>query len=669
MWSRSLRNVRLQAAALAAALFLLNFYICHELFRIEYLRHMGSIEGAFIGISRYAVAHWNDLTWFPLWNDGTPYQTTYPPLLHLVVALLAWLRGVSTAHAYHWVTALAYCLGPVALFALAFRMSGSRWAGFVAGLIYSSVSMSAWLVPAIARDLGSPFFPRRLQALVYYGEGPHVSSMTLLVLALLCLDLAMTRRRAPWVLLTSAAFAATALTNWLGAFATALIVVPYALAHLGPGGWKWRDLAWLALIGAAAYCLAMPLMPPSTIAALQLNAGTIGGDYTHAYRAALPQALAVLMALIAIKAAVRRLAPHLQFAILFAFLMTLITLTDAWWGIPIVPQAIRYHLEMEMALAMLLAFTAYAVLRRRPPWIAGLSLVVLLLALIQSVKLDRRYARNFLLQPVDIHKTIEWKTAQWLNWHWTGERVMLPGSTSFWLTAFSDTPELWGFDQGVTDPMIRVAEFAIYNGDPAKPGDAESSVLWLKALGVQAVGVSGPASAEVYKPFRNPRKFEGVLAPLWRDGDDVLYRVGETRASLARIVPRSALVSRAPAHGLDVDPLRPYVAALDDPHFPRAEFRWTSMHSASIATNLEPGQAVSVQMAWHTGWHATVNGRPVPVQRDAIGLMYIDPGVSGPCRIEMVYDGGLEMRLAQWASGLTLAAFLLWWVVAARRRE
>src|SRR5271163_963464 len=164
----------LTTVLLAICLFGLNFYICHELFQVEYVRFMGSIEGAFIGLSRYAMAHWNDLTWFPLWNDGTPYATTYPPLLHLVVALIASLSGTSPAHAYHWVTALAYCLGPVALFALTLRMSGSRWAAFVAGLIYSSVSMSAWLIPFVARDLGSRFFPRRLQDLVYYGEGPHV---------------------------------------------------------------------------------------------------------------------------------------------------------------------------------------------------------------------------------------------------------------------------------------------------------------------------------------------------------------------------------------------------------------------------------------------------------------------------------------------------------------
>ncbi len=641
-------------ALLAIFVFCLNFYVCHELFHLEYLRFMGSIEGAFIGLSRFALAHWNDLTWFPLWNAGIPYQTTYPPLLHLVVAAVAFLRGTSTAYAYHAVTALAYCLGPVTLFALTYRMTGSRWAGFAAGAIWSSVSMSAWLVPGVAADMGSAFFPRRLDAMVRYGEGPHVTSITLLVVALLCLDLAMTNRRASFFSLAAVAFAATATTNWLGAFAIALAVVPYAIAHVGPGGWKWRDLAWLALIGAAAYFLAMPWMPPSTIAVLQMNAKETGGDYSSAYRSAVLWGPTVLIALVAIKMSIRRRPRHLQFAVLFAFLMILVGFADEWWGLAIVPMAARYHLETEMALAILVAMVAHALLRNRPRWIAIVSLGALLVALILPIHKERGYARDYLLLPKDIHGTIEWKTAQWFNQLWTGERVMLPGSSAFWLTAFSDTPELWGFDQALTDRAIRGAEYAIFNGEPAGPHNAEDAVLWLKALGVQAVGVSGPNSTETYKPFQSPKKFEGVLEPLWRaSSDDVIYRVGRGPESLARVIPPSALVTRPPIHGLDVDPLRPYVAALDDLAMPHAEFRWKNMHSADITANLEAGQVISVQIAWHKGWHAIANGRPTPILRDAIGLMYIDAQVSGPCKIEMRYDGGLEMRAARLISLLT----------------
>ncbi len=659
----------LTSTFLALALFGLNYYICHELFGIEYLRFMGSIEGAFIGLSRYVTTHWNDLTWFALWNNGTPYPSTYPPLLHLVVAFVASVRDISTAHAYHWVTALAYCLGPVALFALVYRISGSRWAGFVAGLIYSSLSMSAWLVPGIAKDLGSPFFPRRLQDLVYYGEGPHIASMTLLTLALLSLDIAIAKRRTPYVLLAAVAFAATATTNWLGAFAIVLAVVPYAIAHYGPDGWQWRDLGLLALIGAAAYGLAMPLMPPSTIAVLRMNAKTTGGDYSNAYGAAILWVPIILILLGAIKMAVRRYAPYLQFAVLFAFLLTLITLADAWFQVAIVPMAMRYHPEMEMALAILIAVVAHAIFQNQSRGTAAWGVALLVVALIVPIRMERRYARDFLLVSQDIRETIEWQTAHWLNQHWTGERVLVPGSSAFWLSNFSDTPQLWGFDQAVTDYTIREAEFAIYNTPPSDPGDAEASVLWLKALGVHAVGVSGPSSTEFWKPFRNPKKFEHVLEPLWRyDKDDVIYRV-DRPASLARVIPRAVLVSRTPVHGLDIDPLRPYVAALDDPAMPLAQFQWTSAHSADISANFPENYIVSVQMAWAKGWHAMVNGKSQPVLRDAIGLMYIDPEIVGPAKIEMVYDGGAEMRIARVISILTAQLLIVACLFEALRKR
>ena len=616
---------------------------------------MGSIEGAFIGMARYIGQHWNDLTWFPLWSAGTPFPTTYPALLHLFVALCAQFFHTSPAHAYHAVTAAMYCLGPVALFALALQFTNSKWTAFAAGLMYSLLPFSTWIIPAVHGDAGGRLHPRRLQALVEYGEGPHVSSMTLLTIAIVLLDLAMKRRRAWWFALAAAAFGATAITNWLGAFATALVVVPYAIAHIGE--WRWKQFAMLAILAVAAYCLAMPLVPPSTIAVLIDNAKTTGGDFRHAYAAAIPQAIAILLAMAAIKFTARRWSRALQFAILFAFLMTLVTLADAFWGVAIVPMGQRYHLEMELALTLLMALTAHAVLRHRPT-AAAVAMVVLMVALIPAVRSARRYAHSVLLRPIDITKTIEWREAQWLNRHWDCARVFLPGSNSIWLAAFSDVPQLWGFDQAATDYQIRVADYAIYSDAGAGDHAAENSILWLKALGVHAVAVSGPASAEHYHPFVHPKKFEGVLPVLWRDGEDVIYRVGED-ATLARVVPRDALVEGAPESGIDFSQIRRYVAGLDDPAMPRARIDWTNEHHARILADLLADRAISLQIAWANGWHATVNGTAIPLRRDGLGLMYMTPEIYGLATIEIDYDGGLERKLARWASILMGLALLM----------
>lgn len=643
---------KFKSLLMAIALFAANFYVCRELFRVEYLRHMGSIEGAYIGIARYAMAHWKDLTWFPLWYGGIPYQNTYPPVLHWGVALIAWMRGITPAHAYHWTVALLYCLGPVTLFALVTRLSGSRWAGFTAGLLYTALSPSAWLIAYVVRDLGSPFRPRRLHTLVYWGEGPHVSALTLLPLAFLLVDLAMRKRKGYYFAAAAAALAAVVLTNWLGAFALAMGIAAYVLA-----AGKWRDLILFAAMGAAAYGLAMPWAPPSTIAVTQFNAQTIGGDFRTVYRTLPVWVAAMAAGLALLKLAARRLPAGLQFAIYFAFPISLITLADAWFHAAIVPQPARYQLEMEMALAMLAAMAAYEAFKRAPRVVAIVAMVALTIGLVQPLRICRRYARTFLVTTIDITKTSEWKTADWLNRNWSGERVMLPGSTAFWLTAFSDTPELGGgFAQGVTDRELPVAAYGLTAGAGEHWG--EWAVLWLKVLGVQAVGVSGAGSTEVYKDFVDPKKFEGLLDVLWRDGGDVLYRVGKPHASLARVVPRGSLVTRTPVHGGDVDPLRAYVAALDDPSMPEARFLWTSAHSARIATELKEGQVISWQEAWHAGWHASAGGKQIPIARDALGLMTIDPGASGPVTVELSYDGGVEMRIAHWMSGIVALILL-----------
>ena len=118
----------------AALLFALNACITPLLFHTAYTVQMGSIEAAFIGLARYASAHWNDMGWFPLWYGGIPYPDSYPPLLHWICGLVVTLARVSPGLAYHFVTAMVYSLGPVTLFWMAWRLSGKRECALVAGI-------------------------------------------------------------------------------------------------------------------------------------------------------------------------------------------------------------------------------------------------------------------------------------------------------------------------------------------------------------------------------------------------------------------------------------------------------------------------------------------------------------------------------------------------------
>jgi hypothetical protein len=267
-----------------------------------------------------------------------------------------------------------------------------------------------------------------------------------------------------------------------------------------------------------------------------------------------------------------------------------------------------------------------------------------------------------LIQPIDIRATSEYKTAQWFDRNMAGGRVMASGSGSMFLNAFTDTPQLGGgFDQGAANWYARIAVYTIYSGHNAGPRDAEISLLWLKAFGVDAVAVGGPASGEYYKPFANPRKFEGLLPELWRDGDDRIYRVPRRTDSLAHVVHRRDLVDRPPIHGLDVDQVLRYVAALEDPSLPTATMDWTSRHSARIRASLNSeDRVISVQVTYHPGWRAEVNGVRRPVGSDKIGLMVIEPRCAGSCTIDLTYDGGTETRAAKTVSLASLAGVLMW---------
>ena len=643
-----------KTAACALFLLALNLYISYDFFRTEYTVHLGSIEAAYISISRYAMDHWRDLTWFPLWYTGIPYQNTYPPLLHLIVAAIAQLLHISPALSHHGVTAAFYCLGPIALFWMAYRISGLRSYSFAASVLFSLLSPSAFLVKPIRDGMDGAFYARRFQTLVEFGEGPHIASLALLPLALLVLHWALRRPRHLSTYAAAASLAAVVLTNWIGAATLAFAALSYLLSGLvPPTRTTWRNALGIALL---AYLLAGPWIPPTTLLAVRTNAQRVGGDYSLGLRHLFYAALLALAVWVLLRL-LRRLpvSPFLRFSLLFAFFTSAVTLSAHWFQIFLLPQPHRYHLAMEMTLALAVVFAAKHLFDRLGPSTTVLLLSALLLLAAWQTKTYRRYARR-LVRPIDMQSTLEYRMARWFDEHMHGRRVMVQGTISFWLNAFTDTPQLGGgFEQGIVNDLNPLVIYGLYANERA----GETGVMWLKAYGIHAVSTGGARSREFYKPIRDPDKFRGLLPELWREGDDAIFGVPQRTDSLARVVPREAPVSRKPTHALDAEPLRPYVAALDNPAAPEATFRWHNRHHATITADLSPGHVLSVQITYHPGWQAGVNGKPVPIQKDNLGLMVIDPGWDGPMTVDLIYDGGLEMRVLQWLRWCTLLLLLV----------
>ncbi len=654
-----------EAGLYPAVILAVNILIARKLFGLEYSANLASNEGEFIAIARQVAAHLTrpgDLLWWPVWDCGLPFQNTYLPLLPVLAGLLSGLTGHSAALSFHQVGAAAFCLGPVALYALAWGIGRSAGAAFFAALLYSVFSPCVLLVPAIRNDVGSLWNSRRLQILSYYGEAPHSLSLVFVPLAILFLCLAITRGKLWQQVLAGILSGAAVLANAFGA--VILLLAGLSLLATVSTERAWKNLRLLAAIGVLTYLWISPLVPPSVFAAIRMNSPTIGADYRFTARSLAGVAILTagfIMAWCGMSKA--KWPAHLRFSALFALLTGGIVLLGWFGNIYVVPQPHRYQIAMDMAISLAVIFAAKEWLAKAPRRTGSIVAAVALAALAIEARHQVHYARG-LIRSVDITRTVPYRVAQWVTANLDDNRVMIGGAYSFYFNDFTDTPQLHGGQEPMLPNFVmRIAAFTIYSVK-----SAEITTLWLKALGAHAILVPGPHSEEFYKPFSDPGKLNGFLPVLWQQDDDTIYSVPARSMSLAHVIDARSLVRDRPINGLDTAQIERYVKALDSPDFPEAAWKWNTSHSATIHASLAPGQVVSTQVTYHPGWHATWNGVAQPTHSDGLGLLVVQPACQGSCDLTLWFDGGTEWRLTLWASGAAMLAVIVIGAVRLRRR-
>jgi hypothetical protein len=639
-------------SAYVAVIFAINAYICKNLFALEFSQRMESIEGSYMSIARWAAANWSDLTWFPLWFSGMPFEKVYQPGFHFTVAGLSTLFGWTPQHAYHFLTAITYSAGALTLFWLCYVARKDRTQALSAALLYSLISPTCFLVPLIRADAGGWFSPRRYQILVHYGEGPHISAVALIPMVILVLHGAVSLRNRIGIALAPFALAAIPLTNWPGSMGLSMAVLAYCLSRIG----AFRALHWLALIaiGVAAYLIASPWVPPSVITAVIRNAQQ--SDATSYGAAQLWPALILAASCCALLSAFKWTNANrwFRFFVFFTLLTGGVSIGHEWFGWRLLPQPSRFQVEFEMAFAALLAYLLIWCIRKAPGRTQVVAAAVLVIFGARQLVHCARYAER-VTQPIDITSTIEYQMAKWFEANLGNQRVFAPGNVSLWMNMFTDVPQVAGCcDQGIPNQEYRIAMYTIYTGQNAGARDAEISLLWLRAYGANAIGMTGPNSTEFFKPYWNWKKFDGVLPELWRRGENVIYRVPRKSTDPVRVIPKSAITSRAPENGLIVEPIQPFIAALEDPALPTATFRWVNRHEAVIDTETSAGQVIFLQISHDPGWKAIEDGIVLPVNVDPLGMSYVEPVKRGPVQLRLVYNGGSEVQLTRVLLGLGL---------------
>jgi hypothetical protein len=629
-----------------AVLVCVNVFICREAFVTEAAGHWNSIHGQWISLARLAGLDWLRPNWWPYWGGGSRLEFTYAPLIPVLIAAMMRCFRSSPELALNLLTGVVYCLGPVAFFLLSWKVSKRPGYSFAAALAWSLISPVALLIPDHGFQPSTLWSARRLYLAFEWDDLPHLTSLTLLPLAVWFLVRALRSSRPLDYAVTSLTMAGMMLANMFGFILAALAVVTIPFA-MDP---RFRPslIARAALTGAAAYALASPWATPSLLLTIRRNEA--GNGEVAGLLASVVAFAAVAIGFWSVWRLSHRYT--LEWAARWMLLSgTVVILIAALgqFGLHFVPQPGRYKVEAEAAIVWMVVFGFSAA----PRWVRVALVLPLIWLAAQQTLAFRGFARD-LLRPAGVRQSIEYQADSWASAHFPGQRVMMGGSLGNFLNAYTAMDQL-SAQPYTTAPNWeeQIAVYTIYRAETAVDGHAEHSLPWLKAFGVQAIAVPGPRSPEYWKPFADAGKFEGVLPMLWRQQDTTIYRVPQRSASLAHVLTPAQLVQRRPIHGLDTGEVRRYAAALDSTSA-TAVFEWQECRRARIRARLAPGEIVSTQMNYDPGWRATVGGNVRVTRPDGIGLMVIEPACEGDCEITLQFEGSLESWLCRAASGAAL---------------
>lgn len=641
--------------------FLLTAALIWPLFKVKYTDKWASIESTFISDARFLKEHWPHPLWQPLWYGGTRFDYVYPPALRYGTAALAKFYPMTEARAYHLYTAFFYCLGIAGVYLFVRLLCGSRGGSWLAAAGAALLSPSFLFIPAMRGDAWLRH-PLRLGALVRYGEGPHMTAMALLLIALLAAFLAM-RQWQPLAMAAAAICCALIVSNnFYGATALAIsfpiLVWSLWITHQDNRIW-FRAL----LIPLLAYGLTAFWLVPSYLRVTLANMSLVSQP-GNTWSIWLTLAVAALYMFVTARWAHGR-REHLYgvFVVGFALFFVLNVLGNEYFGFRVAGEPGRMVPELDLALILLATEGLRRLWSNRSTFTRAVAAVIILISFATAIPYVRR---AWLIIVSDPHYAdrIEYKLTHWMATHLPGVRTMATGSVRFWYNAWHDLPQLGGgSEQGSLNQLVNVAYLHIAN-DP----DLESSLHWMQAFGVDALIVHDKSSKEIYHDFVYPQKFAGALPVLFdnREGD-VIYSVPRRYPDLARVV-ETARVRALPEIGPDAGPaaLRSYVEALEKGPASRAVTAWQGVESMRIQAEVAAGQSVVVQVAYDPQWRARSGGAELTIRKDALGHLLIDTP-SGTHDIQLLFEEPFENRVGKVVSLLSALIVILLAGLAWRR--
>jgi hypothetical protein len=643
--------------------FLFTAMLIRPYFKAKYTDKWASIESTFIADARFLVEHWPHPQWQPLWYAGTRFDYIYPPALRYGTAAISKVTGFWPVKAYHFYISLLYALGIAGVYLLMRVGTGSRGAAYLGAVATSLMSPIFVFMPRFRGDAWMRQ-PQRLGVLVKYGEGPHMSALALIPIALAFTWLALEKRR-PWAVALAAVFSAgVAANNFYGATALAVFYPVLVWSF-----WITRQDKRIATPAIAipilAYGLTAFWLVPSYFKVTAENMKYVS-EHGTTWSIWVAVVVAVSFAVTTDKLARGR--PERTWEVFVAgcvVFFSLNVLGNFYFNFRVSGEPTRLLPELDMIYIMAIVLLLRWMWNRPGMALRCVAVAIVVAAFSTTTGYIRHAWHMFPLWP-DYQNRVEYRVTDWLWQNMPDARAYPTGSVRFWYDTWHDLAQVGGgSEQGLLNSQVEPAQWETNLGPNAEP-----TILWMQSMGADAIYVSDKRSQEVFKDFQYPQKFAGVLPLLFDDQQgNMLYKVPRRYLARARVVETDRLNAvKPPRFNDDVEYLHAYADVIEKGPDSPATLTREGTDAMRVHARLDAGQSIVVQETYDPAWHAWSAGQPLAVRKDAMGMMAID-APPGDREFEIAFVTPLENQVGRVVTVLTILAILALVVLGIREER
>ncbi len=629
------------------------------IFKTKYYENWTSIDSTFIADGRYLSENFPHPGWQPLWYGGTRFDYIYPPALRYGTALLTKALPIIPARAYHLYTAIFYTLGIGFIYLLVRIGSRERLYAWFAALAAATISPTYLFLAHIRADT-QPFMPQRLNVLVRYGEGPHITSFSILPIALALAWYGLRAGKHRWLAGSAIACAAVVSNNFYGATSLA-IFFPIVCWAVFTETRDWKILIRGAVTALLAYGLCAAWLSPSFLRVTTRNLQFVAqpGNLWSLY---LTIAAAAGYGYCTWRWAKKGLSAWNVFVLGAALFFSLNVLGHYYLKFRVTGEPERLVPEADLCIILFLGLLLQTAWRKWPDANRRALTAALTVALFIPGGAYLIKPWHHLNRTSEYKHRLEYRIADWVHLNRPGMRSQVTGTVRFWWNAWFNEAQIGGgSEQGLTNPVIMQMFWRlVYSETP------DADIQWLQALGVDNLVVNDKTSVLPWCDFEHPRKYIGKLPVLWEEQGNWIYDVPRKQRSLARVIEIARHDKlRAPANGDDIEALRPYTEMLESPATPPAATKWLAPDTLEVEAETRTGEALTIQVAHDPYWRARENGTEYKVSADPFGQIRVDVP-PGRHKLTMHFDTPLENRIG---GGVTAASILLTALLVIRKQR